>query len=213
MHCCAGKGCDQFFNERVAKRDARHYRHRGLDPNGRRIIELAGARGMRGKTVLEVGGGVGAIQLELLRAGATRATNVELSPAYEPYAAALLRDNGMDGRVERRILDFAEEPHEVEAADIVVLHRVVCCYPDYETLVGAAADHAHEQLLLTFPRDVWWMRIGILAVNLVLRLRRRAFRIYVHDPPSIIGVAMSHGLTTTIHERGLIWEMAAFART
>ncbi len=32
--------------------------------------------------MLEVGGGIGAIEIELLRAGVTRAMNVELAPTY-----------------------------------------------------------------------------------------------------------------------------------
>jgi hypothetical protein len=212
MSCCSGKGCDEFFNERVARRDARRYRRKGLDGNARRIVELVRRRGVEGKTLLEVGGGIGAIQLELLQAGAARAVNVELSPAYEPYAAELLHVNGLDGRADRRVLDFAERAEELEPADLVVLHRVVCCYPDYEPLVGAAADHARDQLLLTFPRDVWWMRLGLRMINRLQQLRRSAFRVYLHAPTAILDVAGSHGLRVTTRERGRFWELVSFER-
>jgi len=212
MSCCSGKGCDEFFNERVARRDARRYRRKGLDGNARRIVELARRRGVDGKTVLEVGGGIGAIQLELLRAGADRSVNVELSPAYDPYAAELLHVNGLDGRADRRVLDFAEEAEELEPADVVVLHRVVCCYPDYELLVGAAAEHARDQLLLTFPRDAWWIRLGLGTVNRLQRLRRSAFRVYLHAPAAILDVATSHGLQIATRERGRLWELVGFER-
>jgi magnesium-protoporphyrin O-methyltransferase len=213
MSCCSGKGCDEFFNERVARRDARRYRRKGLDGNARRIVELVRRGGLEGKTVLEVGGGVGAIQLELLRAGAKRTVNVELSPAYEPYAAELLRVNGLDGRAERRILDFAGGAKELAPADVVVLHRVVCCYPDYEALVGAAADHARDQLLLSFPRDAWWTRVGLGTINLLQRLRRKTFRVYLHAPAAILGVASSHGLETASREQGPLWELISFERS
>ena len=213
MSCCSGRGYDEFFTERVARRDARRYGRKGLDGNARRIVELVRRRGIEGKTVLEVGGGIGAIQLELLRAGATRTVNAELSPAYEPFAAELLRANGLDKRVDRRILDFAEQAGELQPADVVVLHRVVCCYPDYETLVGAAADHARGQLLLTFPRDVWWMRLGLGTINRLQRLRRKAFRVYLHAPLAILDVASSHGLETATRERGRLWELVSFERS
>ena len=212
MNCCSAKGCEEFFSERVARRSARAYRRRGLAPEGRRIVELVRRRGVHGETVLEVGGGVGAIQIELVRAGAERATNVELSAAWEPYADELLREKAVAERVERRVLDFAARPGEVETADVVVLQRVVCCYPDYNTLVGCAADHAHKQLVLTFPRDVLLMRTGIRAVNLVQRLRRRAFRVYLHKPAAIVAVAESRGLRTTTREQRRFWELAEFAR-
>ena len=206
------KGCDEFFNDGVARRDARRYRRKGLDGNARRIVELVQGRGVEGKTVLEVGGGIGAIQLELLQAGVARTVNVELSPAYDPYAAELLHTNGLDARADRRLLDFAERAEELAPADVVVLHRVICCYPDYETLVGAAADHARDQLLLTFPRDAWWTRLGIGTVNRLQRLRRNAFRVYLHTPAAILEVASSRGLEIVTRERGRLWELVSFER-
>ena len=50
----------------------------------------------------------------------------------------------MRDRMTRRQADIATMPDEAEAHDIVVLHRVVCCYPDYERLLTAAADHASD---------------------------------------------------------------------
>ena len=101
--------------------------------------------------MLEIGGGVGEIQLELLRRGAASATNLELSPGYEPEAAALIEEAGVGDRVQRRLVDIAMDPAAVEPADIVVLHRVVCCYPDVAKLLGAAADHARRQLVFSHP--------------------------------------------------------------
>ena len=212
MSCCSGKGCDEFFSDRVARRDARRYRRKGLDGDAQRIVELVRGRGVEGKTLLEVGGGIGAIQLELLRAGAARAVNVELSPAYDPYAADLLRSAGFAARAERRVLDFAERAGELEPANVVVLHRVVCCYPDYRTLVGAAADHARDQLLLTFPREVWWTRLGLGTINRLQRLRRNAFRVYLHAPAAILDVACSHGLEIATRQRGRLWELVSLER-
>ena len=101
MNCCAAKGCDEFFTERVARRDASRYRRSGLDGSAQRVVDFVREQGVEGDSVLEVGGGVGAIQLELLKAGAARAENVELSAAYEPYAAELIQADGVEGRVER----------------------------------------------------------------------------------------------------------------
>ena len=213
MNCCSAKGCDEFFTERVARRDAARYRRAGIDGNARRVVNFVRGDGIEGSTVLEVGGGVGAIQLELLQAGAANAENVELSPAYEPYAGELLQEAGLEGRVARRLLDFASQGGEVPPADVVILHKVVCCYPDYEALVGAAAGHARRQLMLTFPRESWWMRLGLAAANLIERLRRRSFRVYLHPPAAMIAVARSHGLEPTARHRGRLWEFCGFERT
>ncbi len=134
--CCNPRGCDRFFTRRFARRVAKRYRRKGLDETARRMVAFLELRGIEGATVLEVGGGVGEIQLELLKRGAARAVNLELSPAYEEEATSLLRAAGLEGRAERRLHDIAVDPEGVEAADVVVLHRVVCCYPDYERLLG-----------------------------------------------------------------------------
>jgi 2-polyprenyl-3-methyl-5-hydroxy-6-metoxy-1,4-benzoquinol methylase len=210
--CCSARGVDEFFTENVARRDARRYRRRGLDANAQRVVSFVRREGVDGRTVLEVGGGVGAIQLELLRAGAAASVNVELSAAYEPYAAQLADEAGLGGRTERRVLDFAMQGDEIAAADVVVLHKVVCCYPDYETLVGAAAGHAKHELALTFPRDVMWMRLGLAVINLLQRMRRRSFRVYLHPPAAVLAVANAHGLEPASRHRGLVWEFAGLTR-
>ncbi len=168
--------------------------------------------GIADRSVLEVGGGVGAIQLELLRAGAATTTNAELSPAYEACAAELASEAGLDGRSDRRVLDFAQEGSTIEEADVVVLHKVVCCYPDLEKLLGEAAAHARRQLVLTFPRNAVWTRIGFATVNLIQRVRRRTFRVFLHSPATIIAIAQSYGLEPVSQHRGSVWQFAAFAR-
>src|ERR687887_2194076 len=105
--CCTPSGYRKIFGEKTARRDLRKYRRRGLDRAARRIADFLVGGGVAGDSVLEVGGGVGAIQLELLKAGAARTTNVELSPEYEPYAAELLGD---DTRAERRVGDLLRAP-------------------------------------------------------------------------------------------------------
>src|SRR5437764_12473242 len=91
--CCTPSGYRKVFGERTARRDLRRYRRRGLDRAARRIVGFLTNGGVDGDSVLEVGGGVGAIQLELLKAGAARATNVEPAHAYEAYDGALDGDS------------------------------------------------------------------------------------------------------------------------
>jgi magnesium-protoporphyrin O-methyltransferase len=198
-----------MFGERAAKRDLRKYRRHGLDRAARRIVDFLVGRGFEGDAILEVGGGVGAIQLELLSAGAARTTNVELSPEYEPFARELFGD---DTRVERRLGDFVLDAHAVEVADDVVLHRVVCCYPDPDALVGAAADHARRRLVLSFPPDTRLFRVGSAVANAYLAVRRTEFRSFIHPVPKILGAARARGLEPTFEARTTMWRIVGFER-
>lgn len=146
------------------------------------MVEFLELRGIEGATVLEIGGGVGEIQIELLKRGAACAVNLELSAAYEQEAKSLLREAGLEERAERRLHDIAVDPESVEVADVVVLHRVVCCYPDYERLLGAAAQHARRLLVFSYPPRNAVSRLFIATQNLVLRLLRREFRTFAHPP-------------------------------
>jgi hypothetical protein len=184
----------------------------GLDGSARRLVTVLASRGIDGATVLEVGGGIGAIQLELLRAGAAHATNVEMSRGYEEVARELFQGAGFAERIDRHVADFAAEPNVVAPADLVVMNRVVCCYPDMPRLVGAAADRTRRFLALSFPRDAWWTRTGIWAANGWMWLRRWTFRAYVHRPAAIIAIAEAHHLRVSYEHTGWIWQSVVLER-
>jgi magnesium-protoporphyrin O-methyltransferase len=199
-----------MFSAKQARLDARRYRKQGLGSTSRRLVELAGD--VSGETVLEVGGGVGAIELDLLAAGAESATNVELSGEYEEEAATLLAERGLTERVDRRVADFVNEP--VEPHDVVVMHRVVCCYPDVDKLMGVAAAATRRRMVLTYPRERPWTRAGAAVINLFLRISGSDFRAFVHPVAQMKAAAEREGLALERRERpGLIWENAAYQRT
>lgn len=208
--CCRPEAYGAVFSERSAHRALRRYRRRGLDRISVRIARLVRDQGVDG-TVLEAGGGIGALGIELLEAGAERATNVELSPAYEDAATELAREHGLEDRVERKIGDFVTED-EVGAADAVVMNRVVCCYPDYEALVGTAADRARRLLVFSFPRENVLVRAAFGVMNLWLRLTGTDFRGFVHPVNAMLEVAEERGLRPVAHHRGLFWQLAALSR-
>ena len=201
-----------MFNPRFAKRMAARYRKRGLDKTARRMVELLSQAGVQDATVLEIGGGVGEIHFELLRGGAASATNLELSPAYDAEAARLIAEAGLADRVQRRLVDIAADPTAVEPADIVVLHRVVCCYPDYAKLLGAAADRARQQLVFSYPPRNPISRASVAGQNLAFRLAGRDFRTFVHPPAAMLALLAEHGLRPIAAYRGPVWQVAAATR-
>jgi magnesium-protoporphyrin O-methyltransferase len=211
--CCGADAYAKLFDEKNARRDAERYRTKGLDTTGRRIVDEIARRGVAGASVLEVGGGIRALAIELVRSGAARAINVELVGTYEEAAGELIEAEGLAARFDRQVLDFAREPQRVASADIVVLHRVVCCYPDMESLVRASADHATELLALSFPAERWWWRMAKLIGNGWFRLRGCAFRIYLHDVGRILATAESTGLRPIYQRRGWVWHVVILERS
>jgi hypothetical protein len=211
-NCCNPRGCDEFFNPRFARRMAKRYRKKGLDKTARRMVDFLEARGIAGASVIEIGGGIGAIQIELLKRGADRTVNLELSPAYEGEAEYLLEEAGFGDRTRRRLHDIAVDPDDVEPADVVVLHRVVCCYPDYERLLSVASDKAKRLLVFSHPRRNAVSRAVVALQNACFRLRRNEFRTFAHPPAAMLAVLESRGLEATAGHRGLAWQVAGLER-
>lgn len=210
--CCDRDAYDATFGDRFARRTARRYRKRGLDRTRARLVDFLSAHGIEDATVLEIGGGVGEVHLELLSRGARVATNLEISTSYEEQAARLLEGSGLGDRVTRRFLDIAGSPDEVEPADVVVLHRVVCCYPDYERLLSAAASHAQRLLVFSHPPRNLVTRMSFTFDNLVRRLQRNAFRAFVHPPEAMMAAVEAQGMSLNYRHRGLAWTVVGFER-
>jgi len=191
---------------------AKRYRKKGLDATARRMVEFLEGRGIEGATVLEIGGGVGEIQIELLKAGAAHAVKLELSPGYDEEAERLLHEAELEGRVDRRLHDIAVDPEGVEAADVVLLHRVVCCYPDYERLLGAAAQRARRFLVFSYPPRNAISRLFVTVENLVFRVLRKEYRSFTHPPSAMLGVLAERGLRRTFEHHTLVWQVAGLER-
>jgi hypothetical protein len=210
--CSANTACAEFFGERVARRALRRYRSKGLDADALQMVAWADEMGVDGASVLEVGGGIGAVATTLLQHGAERAVNLEVVSGWEPFAKTLAAEEGIEARTEFRVGDLLLDPWVAEPADVVALQRVVCCNPDGIRLAGLAAGLAQRVLVLSYPRDAVWTRWGVSAANLLERLRRQSFRAFVHPPTAILAAAVAQGLELVHRERGSIWESAALRR-
>lgn len=212
MTCCQCQGIEQMFDDRMARRQLRQYRRKGPAKATRRLLEAIAAGGIGGRTFIDVGGGVGAIQHDLMGRGAARGTSADASPAYLAAARTEAEARGYASRMRYVDGDFVERAGELEGADIVTLDRVVCCYPDMPAMLGAAASLARSSVGLIIPRGTRLMRFGVGVANLIQRLRRHPFRIYVHDPDEVEAVLAEHGMSRRYLRDGLVWRVMVLGR-
>jgi magnesium-protoporphyrin O-methyltransferase len=212
--CCHPNEYESVFNSREAARTASRFRRRGLAGSASDLVALVAKTATPGDTLLEVGGGVGEIQLALLERGVvSSAINVELSPSWEEAAQILINDRGLAGRVKRVVADFVDEARNLPEAGLVVLHRVVCCYPDWESMVDAVSSRARCRVAMTFPIDRWYTRTVVGLGNLVLRLRGVAFRAYIHRPEAIIGRLGESGFELVGERTRVPWQTVLLERS
>lgn len=98
MTCCGAGACESQFDRKRAARELKDYRAHGPQPTTRAMIHLLRRAGVDGSTLLDIGGGIGAIQYDLLEAGAREVTAVDASSAYQQAALRDTRSPGGRGR-------------------------------------------------------------------------------------------------------------------
>ena len=210
--CHCGTDYDAIFDGTMAQRDLERYRRRGPEGSTRRLIGELVRQGVEGRSLLDIGGGVGVIGHELLSAGASHALDVDASRAYLAAAQAEAQRRGTDARAEYRYGDFVELAGETAEADIVTLDRVLCCYANSEALVDCSTARARQLYGVVYPVDRWWVRLGARAGNTVLALFRQSFRFYVHPNRTVEERIASHGLRMVHRHSGPIWRTLVYRR-
>jgi len=138
---------------------------------------------------------------------------VEASRAYLDVARQEARQADLSDRMEFVEGDFVRRAEDIDAADVVTLDRVVCCYPHAESLVSLSVDRAGRLYGLVLPRDGWHIRIGLRLVNLGYRLRRSPYRSYAHANGRIDELVVERGLRLTAEQRTLFWRVVLYERT
>jgi magnesium-protoporphyrin O-methyltransferase len=212
MSCPQCIGIEELFDKKLAAKELKRFRQKGARPTTRLMVEKIVAEGVEGLTLLDIGGGVGALQAELLSAGARSAVDIDASSAYLSAAREEAARRGYDGRITYRHGNFVDLADSIEDADIVTLDRVVCCYTDARALMELAVRRTRKVLALVYPRDSWLTRFLNRCLNLLRKAQRTEFRTFVHPRPLLEASARAGGLESRgTFPRGF-WEVALFAR-
>jgi len=62
-------------------------------------------------------------------------------------------------RIQYVQMDFSESPVSIELAALVILDRVICCYPHLENLLAAAAARVRRYLAFSYLLEDWWVQV------------------------------------------------------
>lgn len=212
MDCCQCRGIERFFSRKVATSELGAYRKKGPAATTRILLEAIQAEGVEGASLLDIGGGIGAIQHELAAAGVGAVTSVDASPAYVSAARGEAERRGYADRVSYRHGDFVALAPDVPAADIVTLDRVVCCYDDMGALVRLSSERAGRLYGLVYPRDRWWMKAARAVMNLSFWTMRHPFRFFVHATADVDALVRASGLAPRFRRKTLLWQVVLYAR-
>ena len=209
---CCSIDYDVHFDAEEARHDLLVYRKDGADGSTRRLIDVLLAEGVEGASLLDIGGGVGIIQLELLEAGIASSVDVDASGPYLQVAEAEAAERGFRDRTAYHHGDFVALANEIEDADLVTLDRVICCYPDVRALVGSSARRARRLYALVYPVDRWWTRVVGRVMNFFTMLSRSDYRMHVHSERLVDSLVREAGLLPHYRHAGMVWQTVVYAR-
>jgi tRNA1(Val) A37 N6-methylase TrmN6 len=213
MSCC----CDfrneadlQFTSDKAAK-ELRAYRKGHVGPTTRLLRDGIVDLGLSDGTLLDIGGGVGALTFELLERGMATAVVADASIAYVRAARDEAIRRHRSASVKIVYGDVLELSKDLPLVSLVTLDRVVCCFPSYEPMLEEATRHAERAIALSYPRDRWLVRSAMWIEN-ARRARTSGFRTFVHPPAAIQEAIERTGFQLARRRSTTMWTADIFVR-
>jgi magnesium-protoporphyrin O-methyltransferase len=211
--CCTfGDTADQHFTREKVAKELEAYRRRGIGPTARLLQDGLAAARLTNGSVLDVGAGLGGLTLALLDQGMARGVVIEASAAYLAAASEEAARRGRSAVVQFVHGDYVTVGPQVPGATVVTLDRVVCCYPSFEPLLEQAGRHAERSVALSYPRDRWFVRVGLWLENLMRRLKGNPFRTFLHSPIEMRQVLERCGFELASRGQTSTWAADVFVR-
>ena len=206
MPCCCphSQSAGKFFSF-FARSYRKRFAKKGLGTSQQQLINGIKQANFQDKTLLEIGCGVGHFHQLMLEQGARSAVGVELASKMLAEAKDWARQRGLSDKTQYIEGDFISIAEILESADIVIMDKVVCCYPDADSLIHRSLEKCQSIYALTYPRKVWYTRLGTQILALLMKLLGSDFRPYVHDPEQIENWISEQGYKKLMQNQTSIW--------
>ena len=212
MGCCQCQGIENMFDKKAAKRALKQYLKKGPSKTTSMLLDAIHKKGVQDLDFLDIGGGIGAIHYDLIKAGASKGTSIEASSAYIEVVKEERLRNGLSERVNFKHGDFTAMASKVESADIVTLDKVICCYDDMSELVRLSSKLARKIYAVIYPRDEWWTKLALPIINFYPRIKGSSFRVFIHSTKKVEENIFGNKLSRNYYATTLFWQVAIYTR-
>ena len=212
MGCCQCQGIETMFDKKTAERELKRYLKKGPSKTTGMLLDAIHKVGVQGLDFLDIGGGIGAIQYDLIKAGASTGTSIEASSAYIDLVKKETLQNGLGERIDFKHGDFTKTASDVDTADIVTLDKVICCYDDMSELVMLSSKLARKIYAVIYPRDVWWTNLALPFLNFYPIVKGSSFRVFIHPTKQVEEIIFGNGLKRKYYATTFFWQVAIFTK-
>ena len=212
MGCCQCQGIENMFDKKAARRALKRYLKKGPSKTTGMLLKAIHKTEVKGLNFLDIGGGIGAIQYDLIKAGASSGTSIEASPAYIDLAKEEIRKYNLAEIIDFKHGDFTAIASDVDSADIVTMDKVICCYDDMSELVRLSSKLSRKIYAIIYPRDVWWTKLALPFINFYPIIKGSPFRVFIHPTKKVEEIIFRNGLKRDYYDTTLFWQVAIFTK-
>lgn len=214
MTCCSGPECpgtNKFFT-RFSAKYAKRFRRKGLEKVQVHLLKGIAHVPVASAEILDIGCGVGALHISLLREGAARAIGIDAAEGMISQARTFAEEHGVQSKVRYVLGDFTRLVDEIPPADITILDKVVCCYENVQELLGRSMEKTRRVFAVSMPRETMIVRWGFSLQIAVAKLFRASFTPYWHDWNELRTSITSRGFRPVYENRTFLWNILVFER-
>jgi len=212
MGCCQCQGIETMFDKKTAERELKRYLKKGPTKTTGMLLDAIHKEGVQGLDFLDIGGGIGAIQYDLIKAGASSGTSIEASSAYIDLVKEEIHKKSLAEIIDFKHGDFTAIASDVHSADIVTLDKVICCYDDMSELVMLSSKLARKIYAVIYPRDVWWTNLALPFLNFYPIVKGSSFRVFIHPTKKVEEIIFGNGLKRKYYATTFFWQVAIFTK-
>lgn len=212
MTSCQCDGIEQIFDEKSARKKLKKYIKKGPDKVTQLLIDALIKEGVNDLSLLDIGGGVGQVQFELLKNGVSEVTSVDASSGYIKVSKEEAARQGVENQITFHYGDIVEHAAELQPADIVSLVRVICCYDDMPALVESSASLANKFFAVVYPIEAWWTKLIFKTLNFFISLSSSPYRSFIHPTKAVEDILQRLGFQRIFHQTKMEWQIVVFSR-
>jgi len=209
-HCC---GADLFFDKKTAEKEYRQYQKKGPSRVTAKIIQQLENQNVQGKSMVDVGGGIGALQWWFLKNGGAQTSDIDASSGYLKQAQEHAIENGWKDKAHFVQGDCLDSFNEIDDPEFITLDKVVCCYPNYKEILEATCEKSKSHISLSYPMDGLISETIRLIGDLYFRIMKNPYRPYVHSVKKIRNVFTSKGYQRIAYDLAFPWHVETYVRS
>ena len=208
-HCC---GAEKLFDLKSAEKELKKYRKKGPGKATRALIMQTFDKVDSDATLLDIGGGIGAIQWAFIEKNGLSTIDVDASKGYLEVAKSYATERNYENKSGFIHGDFVDQHEAVNKADFVTLDKVICCYPDYKALLKHATEKCDDTIGLVYPvaGPVW--KTFALFSKVYFYLTKNPFRTYIHSPKEVEQFINRQGFELVQRSIKFPWHVQSYRR-